>query len=107
MWKLLAHEIKMSNLSSAAAQVVCVLSEDSSQTKLVLQCELCRGHASFINVHMSNVHMTFMVQVNGEYFGHGTLSMSLQDPSQHHHLQHHHVSMAAMQMPLNPGNGMI
>ena len=47
------------------------------------------------------------LQVNGEYFGHGTLSMSLQDPSQHHHLQNHHNSLANMQMPLNPADGMI
>ncbi|KAL3135973.1 hypothetical protein ABBQ32_007015 [Trebouxia sp. C0010 RCD-2024] len=47
------------------------------------------------------------LQVNGEYFGHGTLSMSLQDPGQHHQLQSHHVSLAAMQMPMNSADGMI
>lgn len=48
-----------------------------------------------------------VLQVNGEYFGHGTLSMSLQDPGQHHHLHQHHVSLAAMQMPMNPADGMM
>ena len=47
-----------------------------------------------------------MLQVNGEYYGHGSMGMNL-DPSQHHHLHNHHASMAAMQMPLNPGDGMI
>lgn len=47
-----------------------------------------------------------LMQVNGEFFGHGTMSMNL-DPSQHHHLHNHHASMAAMQMPLNPGDGMM
>ena len=47
-----------------------------------------------------------MMQVNGEYFGHGTMSMNL-DPSHHHHMHNHHASMAAMQMPLNPGDDMI
>ncbi len=47
-----------------------------------------------------------LLQVNGEYYGHGSMGMNL-DPSQHHHLHNHHASMAAMQMPLNPGDGMI
>lgn len=46
------------------------------------------------------------LQVNGEYYGHGSMGMNL-DPSQHHHLHNHHASLAAMQMPLNPGDGMI
>lgn len=52
------------------------------------------------------LHMVMMLQVNGEYFGHNTMSMNL-DPSQHHHLHNHHASMAAMQMPMNPGDGMM
>ena len=47
-----------------------------------------------------------LLQVNDEYYGHASIGMNL-DPSQHHHLHIYHASMAAMQMPVNPVDGMI
>ena len=63
-----------------------------------------RCHSTVRPFH--NCYCSMSLQVNGEYFGHGTLSMNL-DPSQHHHLHSHHNTMAGMQMPLNPGDDMM